>query len=437
MKNIKKMSKDETIAVVGLGYVGLPTMIAFYESGFKVIGVDISEEVISNLKKGINPLIDSTDELKIPTNSDNWKVTTEYIEAIPHSDIIIITVPTPVNEDKSPNLDFVNMASKQIIKNLNYSKDTTIILESTVYPGVTREIIGNELIHSDIDNNKVEIAYCPERVSPGDIGKGISNIARILGCNSKKKGIYLAELYSLITTGGCKYVGKIEIAEAAKLIENVQRDIDIAFTNELARILPKMGLDVEEVLDAASTKWNFHRHTPGIGVGGHCIPVDPYYYISMSDKLGENATMSIAAREINTSMPNYVANSVKDILNDIQGNDIFIMGYSYKPELGDIRETPVEELIKKLTDGGNKVTVWDPYVSPEKMPKEVRGIESLSEIGLFDIIILATAHKKCINIDWTDLLNKSRSKIIYDGRRALKKEKMELLGWQYMGIGIE
>ena len=228
-----------------------------------------------------------------------------------------------------------------------------------MYPGITNKIADEiaEVLFLNPEED-FSLAYSPERISPGDIGKSASDVARIVGSNDPMVGAELAEMYSKITAGGCTHVGPIEVAEAAKMVENTQRDIDIAFVNELAVVLPKMGVDVRDVLDAAETKWNFHRHDPGIGVGGHCIPVDPYYYIQFSEMAGSKSMMSPIAREINESMPKHAAGIISSKLPDRGG--ILILGTSYKPNVGDIRETPVFPLIRELLEAGFRVHAWDP-----------------------------------------------------------------------------
>ena len=211
-------------------------------------------------------------------------------------------------------------------------------------------------------------AYCPERVDPGP-EREIQSVAQIVGCDDPEVGKFLASLFSRITSEESTYVGVIEVAEAAKLIENVQRDIDIALANELSMILPKIGLDVEQVLDAASTKWNFHRHKPGVGVGGHCIPVDPYYYIDLAESIGESALLAIASRKVNSRMPDFSAQQISDIFKGgLSNRKLLFLGYSYKPGLGDTRETPVAEMTRKLSDMGSEILIWDPLVDTEDFP---------------------------------------------------------------------
>ena len=311
------IERDNMITIVGLGYVGLPTALAFYEAGYKVGGIDISEKVIEGIKNGKSPLIDVSAEIEIPTNDDRWYVTTNYEDIIPKSDVILITVPTPVDDEKKPDLTYVKLASRSVISNLPKGQRKIVVLESTVYPGVTREVLGGICQELGMEQGKdIILAYCPERVDPGQTDRGVSDVAQIIGCDDEKIGKEITEMFGTITLESATYVGKLEVAEASKMVENLQRDIDIALANELAVVLPKFGIDVEQVLAAASTKWNFHRHTPGIGVGGHCIPVDPYYYISLAEKVGKPSLLSLGARKMNESMPYHVSEEVLSLLKE-------------------------------------------------------------------------------------------------------------------------
>jgi UDP-N-acetyl-D-glucosamine/UDP-N-acetyl-D-galactosamine dehydrogenase len=426
---------SKKISVVGLGYVGLPTALAMYDKGHNINGIDISEKVITMISEGKNPIIDATSVLIIPVNSDLWKVSMDF-KGIRDSDFVIVTVPTPTNEDMSPNFGYVESAMNSVLKNINPKMRTTIILESTVSPGTTRRIVTKaaKLLNLNLGQD-FYVAYSPERVSPGEVGKSVTEVARLVGCDDKENGEEISKLYSSITSGGCKYVGTIEIAEAAKMIENVQRDLDIAFVNELALILPEMGLDVEAVLDAASSKWSFHRHTPGIGVGGHCIPVDPYYYIDASNKLGVPSLLGPIARKINDSMPHISSKYIIRDIGNTKNSKVLILGYSYKPEVGDTRMTPVLELASDLHKAGIEIFIWDPYVKADDFPDWIVNIEDPYKIEGLDYVILATGHLKCLHLNWKKLLDNCQSNKIYDGRRLLNKISLEEIGWNYSGVG--
>lgn len=436
MSKIDHFDNEVVIAVIGLGYVGLPTALAFHKSGFNVIGVDISESVVEKLHLRESPLIDSSVEVIIPEQSETWKTSSDFSKTVPESDIILITVPTPINKEKKPDLTHVESALKNVLSNLGEKSGKIIVLESTVFPGVTESISNNLSKELNLEEGRdFHLAYSPERVSPGDESFSIGGISRIIGANEKDIGERLVTIYSEITSEDCTYVGSIKIAEASKLMENVQRDVDIALTNEMAIILQKMEIDVEEVLDAASTKLSFHRHKPGIGVGGHCIPVDPYYYIEISRLLGVPSIMSEVSREVNEAMPALAASEIIEIMNRDNESDILLLGFSYKPELGDCRMTPVLELSKELHHKGLKVHIWDPYVKDSDFPDFVEIVEDPYSTSKIGAVVLCTAHKLCINLDWSKMLECCPSAIIYDGRRELVPEEMQTIGWQYFGVG--
>ena len=425
------------ICVVGLGYVGLPTAIAFHESGHEVSGIDISLSIIENLKQGKSHLIDDSIQLEIPISSDRWSVSNSFANHVPESDLVIITVPTPTLEDKTPDLSFVNSAMDSVLANIDNNSGTIVILESTVYPGVTRKIAENAASGYGLEIGKdFEIAYSPERVSPGDEGKGASEVPRIVGADSEKIGSFLEKIYSEVTSGGCTFVGEIEIAEASKMVENTQRDIDIAFVNELAKVLPEIGLDVIDVLNAASTKWNFHKHNPGIGVGGHCIPVDPYYYIEISEIAGTKSTISPAARKINESMPKHAIDILESEIS--QSSKLLILGVSYKANVGDMRESPIIHLVSGLIENGHSIVYWDPLADSGDVLHHgaIRVDDPYVGAQNASAIILGTSHDMCMNLDWEKLLKMASGKLIFDGPRSLNKEKMRSMGWKYLGIGV-
>ena len=275
---------DLTVGIIGLGYVGLPTAIGFHDARFNVWGVDISERTVRMVLNGENPTGDPDVNDLIPDpNSSRWNITTNTSEAVPHCDVVLVTVPTPVTEDlKKQDLTYVIAAGRSVFESIE-QVSTIVVLESTVYPGVTAPNLATlvEELGMEIGTD-VEIAYCPERFNPGDPAHGVRPVARVVGCSNPDVGEGLVELYRRLTTEDVRYVGKLEVAGSSKVIENVQRDINIALVNELARIFPELGVDVEDVLSAAATRRNFHRYTPGVGVGGHCIPVDPYYMMQRS-----------------------------------------------------------------------------------------------------------------------------------------------------------
>ncbi len=285
----------------------------------------------------------------------------------------------------------------------------------------------------------VEIAYCPERISPGDPAHGVRQVARVIGCTNSEVGNDLVSLYRKLTTEDVRYVGKLEVAEASKVVENVQRDINIALVNELAQICPKLGIDVEEVLSAAATKWNFHRYTPGIGVGGHCIPVDPYYMIQRAEDVGVPAELITAARTVNRTMPIHVAGVLNEILYKAGvpsgAGRVLLLGWSYKAGVGDARGTPACLLAESLIEAGISVSTWDPYITESDISERVNVIEDVDTADGFDMVVLATAHPECISLDWEGLCSRMRTPILYDGRRVLDLNAMQAMGWNANAVG--
>ena len=326
----KQIKNEAVVCVVGLGYVGQPLAEAF-SNNLRVIGFDVDENKIRKLNEN---------------NSSNIIYTADP-SSIERADFVIITVPTPVTKSKEPDLSYVKSAAKTVGKNLK--KGAIVVLESTVYPGVTEEIVKPILEEASglKCGEDFKIGYSPERINPGDDEHTLNKITKVVAGMDEETTKILAELYGLITT---VYRAKdIRTAEAAKVIENIQRDLNIALMNELAIIFHRMGLDTKAVLEAASTKWNFHRYSPGL-VGGHCIPVDPYYLVYKAKELGYHPQVILAGRAINDYMPKHVAEMAIKGLNEvgkvIKGSKVLIMGLIYKENVPDTRESPVREIVK-------------------------------------------------------------------------------------------
>lgn len=432
---------DLTVGIIGLGYVGLPTAIGFHDAGFNVWGVDISQRTVDMVKRGENPTGDPDVNDIIPApGTERWNITTSTPEAVPHCDVVLVTVPTPVTADLKPDLTYVQKAGRAVFESLNRGSRTIVVLESTVYPGVTAQTWLPEVEELGLEIGvDVEIAYCPERFNPGDPAHGVRQVARVIGCANPEIGAGLVGLYSRLTTEDVRYVGKLEVAEASKVIENVQRDINIALVNELARIFPVMGVDVEDVLSAAATKWNFHRYTPGVGVGGHCIPVDPYYMIQRAADVGVPAELITAARAVNRTMPIHVAGVLNEILYKAgvpsgEGK-VLLLGWSYKAEVGDPRETPAEPLTEALQSKDIAIAAYDPHLSPEDFPEGVEVVTDINSAKGYDLAVLVTAHRACLDIDWAGLSSRMRNPIMYDGRRVLDLAELEAQGWQTHAVG--
>ncbi len=436
------VGRDLTIGVIGLGYVGLPTALGFLDAGFRVRGVDVNKQVIDALSLGENPGDDPQHDDLIPSKQgENWKISTSTSEMVPDCDVVLVTVPTPVNEERLPDLSYVSLAGEAVFSSIGANSGTIVVLESTVYPGVTREI-WSPLVEKLglVEGQDVHLAYCPERFVPGDEEHGVRQVARVVGAGDQKIGLDLRDLYDTLTSGGVTYVGDIEVAEAAKVVENVQRDLNIALVNELARIFPVLGIDVEDVLNAAATKWNFHRYSPGVGVGGHCIPVDPYYLIQKAKAAGAPVELITSARAVNSAMPKNVAHDVAEILKkneiNLSSSNVLMLGWSYKPGIGDPRETPAEPLAEALVEFGCEVQAFDPLVDGRFFPEGLATlVRDESEIKPFDIALLVTAHDEIIGLDWTKLSNLANHPLIYDGRRVLDSDMLEKLGWEVYLLG--
>ena len=428
-----------TIGVIGLGYVGLPTAIGFHDAGFNVWGVDVSQRTVDMVRAGENPTGDPDVDDIIPVpGTERWNITTSTAEAVPHCDVVLVTVPTPITHDLKPDLSYVAAAGRAVFEAIPKGSNTIVVLESTVYPGVTAQTwlpIVEEL--GLVIGDDVEIAYCPERFNPGDSAHGVRQVARVIGCSNPDVGEALVALYQKLTSEDVRYVGKLEVAEAAKVIENVQRDINIALVNELARIFPALDVDVEDVLSAAATKWNFHRYTPGVGVGGHCIPVD--HMIQRAADVGVPAGLITAARAVNRSMPSHVAGVLTDVMWSAKvpadAAKVLLLGWSYKAEVGDPRETPAEPLAETLMAKGITVGAWDPHLESSMFPEGVIAETDVSEANGYDMVVLVTAHKACLDLDWQALLSNMRTPLLYDGRRVLDLDALKSMGWQCYAVG--
>ena len=387
--NLNKIS----IGVIGMGYVGLPLAMEFAKK-IKVIGFDINSNRINQLKNNI----DVTNEIsKLEFNKSKKIFFSNNLKSIMSCDIFIITVPTPVNFKKKPDLDPLIKATTMISKVVK--KNNIVIYESTVFPGATEEICGPILEkHSGLKINKnLFLGYSPERINPGDKTKKISDIIKITSGSNLKTTKTITKLYSLIIKAGIHQADSIKIAEAAKVIENTQRDLNIAFINELSLIFKKMNISTEKVLKAAETKWNFISFRPGL-VGGHCIGVDPYYLTHKSKKIGYNPKLILAGRSLNDSMPSLISNDIQKLIKikKIKNPRVLIMGLTFKENCPDTRNSKVLNLFKLL----NKkmlVSSFDPYFKlwSRNFIKKYNVVDTIGN-KKFDIVIIAVKHKQFI-----------------------------------------
>lgn len=394
-------SSSRDVCVVGLGYVGLPIATAFDRVGHDVIGYDIDPTKIDQLTAGQDPTGDVGDE-RIEASSIEF--TTDET-AIQDATDIIVTVPTPVDDLKNPNLTFVERAGETIGQHI--TPGTTVVLESTVYPGATHEILGPAIERtSGLDaGEEFYLAYSPERLVPGDEENGFSDVVKIVSAQTDEVLDDLAELYESVVDAGVHRAPSIEVAEAAKCVENIQRDLNIALVNELAITCNNLGIDTHAVLDAASTKWNFHDYRPGL-VGGHCIPVDPFYIIYESERNGFSPKLVQRARETNDQMPTHVAKETLKALNEcgkVLGEaTVLVLGLAYKPNVGDIRTSAVGATIEELQEYGVSVLGYDPHADVAAAGEEF-GIPVHEELAFdgVDCVLLATPHDEFSRIDFT------------------------------------
>jgi len=389
------------ICVVGLGYVGLPIAAEFDRVGHDVVGYDIDADKISQLTAGVDPTGDVGDER---VDDSSIEFTTDET-AIERAEYVIVTVPTPVDDLKNPNLTFVETAGETIGRNI--TPGTTVVLESTVYPGATEEILGPAIERTSglTAGEEFVLAYSPERLVPGDEENGFRDVIKIVSAQTNDVLDDLAALYESVVDAGVHRAPSIEVAEAAKCVENIQRDLNIALVNELAITCSNLGIDTHAVLDAASTKWNFHDYRPGL-VGGHCIPVDPFYIIYESERNGFSPKLVQQARETNERMPTHVARETLKALSDC-GNvlgeaTVLVLGLAYKPNVGDIRTSAVDGTIEELEAYGVEVVGYDPHADSEAAREEF-GIPIQEELDFdgVDCLLLATPHDEFRRIDFT------------------------------------
>jgi len=394
----------DTICVVGLGYVGLPLALAFDDADAEVIGYDVSPETIDSLADGTDPTEEVGDRA-VEASSIAFTADPADIAA---ADYIIVAVPTPVDDSQNPDLAFVESAGETVGEHL--TQDTTVVLESTVFPGATESVLVPALESASglTAGEDFAVGYSPERVSPGDSDRGVSDVIKIVGAESDAVTEDLASLYAQIVDAGVHRATDIETAETAKVIENVQRDINIALVNELSVACEHMDISTADVLEAAGTKWNFHDgYSPGL-VGGHCIPVDPHFLAHRSKLDGFSPNLVLQAREINEFMPIHVANLTLKALNEsgkvLRDSEVLVLGLAYKPNVGDIRTSEVEGVLGELGEYGTAVTGVDPHADDDALRTEF-GIEIQPDVDAsgYDAIILATAHDEYRDLDLSAL----------------------------------
>jgi UDP-N-acetyl-D-galactosamine dehydrogenase len=421
------------IAIIGLGYVGLPLCIAFGKVFKGVIGFDINKKRINELNSGI----DVTGEVSLEDINVSSIEFTYNPEKLRDANIIIVAVPTPVNSHKIPDLNPLIKASEIVGQHM--SKDTVIVYESTVYPGVTEEICAtilekNSGMKAGID---FKIGYSPERINPGDKRHRLENIVKVVAGQDQETTELLAKIYGVVVKAGIYKAPNIKTAEAAKVIENIQRDLNIALVNELSIIFHRLGLDTKEVLEAAKTKWNFLPFEPGL-VGGHCIGVDPYYLTFKAQEVGYHPEVILAGRRINDYMGKYIAEqTIKELIKSgitIKDSKVLLMGFTFKENVKDIRNTKVIDIYNELNDYGVDTYVYDPIAEPDEILREysIKLINRPEDFSPFDGIIFAVKHDNFKGLSLEDIRKMCKdNSIIIDVKGLFNKEEILSKGLRY------
>jgi UDP-N-acetyl-D-galactosamine dehydrogenase len=419
------MEFNSKIAVIGLGYVGLP-LARLFATKHAVVGFDINESRVTELKSGI----DSTHEIdedtlkKVLVDKENHAsglYCTTDLDEITDCAYYIVTVPTPVDKNNRPDLTPLYKASETVAKVLK--KGNIVIYESTVYPGVTEEecVPVLERVSGLQFNVDFFVGYSPERINPGDKEHTVDKILKVTSGSTEEAGEKINKLYQTVITAGTYLAPSIKVAEAAKVIENSQRDINIAFVNELAKIFNLMNIDTHQVLEAAATKWNFLPFKPGL-VGGHCIGVDPYYLAQKAQELGYHPEIILAGRRLNDSMGEYVASQIVKLMIkkgiSVNNASLLMLGITFKENCPDVRNTKIVDVIAALIDYGIIVTVYDPQANPASVLKEYK----LTTIDVlptekFDAVVLGVAHRDFLSLDISNLQNPNS--VVYDVKGVL------------------
>ncbi|WP_281418663.1 nucleotide sugar dehydrogenase [Desertibacillus haloalkaliphilus] len=433
---MKLVNRAEKISVIGLGYVGLPLAIEFANK-FEVVGFDTNEKKLEKYLNGI----DVTDEVGDEAIKNTTLQFTSEESRLRDCKFHIVAVPTPINSDKTPDLTPVIGASKIVGRNL--TKGSIVVFESTVYPGTTEEICIPILekesgLKFGID---FKVGYSPERINPGDKINTLTKIIKVVSGSDEEALEEVSSVYGAIIEAGVHRAESIKVAEASKVIENSQRDINIAFMNELSMVFNKMEIDTKAVLEAAGTKWNFLKFTPGL-VGGHCIGVDPYYFTYKAEQLGYHSQIILAGRKINDDMGKYVANNIiKKLIKaeqPIKGAKVAILGITFKEDCPDVRNTKVIDIINELEEFGVDVLVHDPVANKEDVWEEYR-INLVDKDALVNLngVVLAVAHKEfkeSYSVDFFQGLYADKNKVLIDVKSVLNKKEYETSGFVYWSL---
>lgn len=413
------------IAVIGLGYVGLP-LARLFATKYSVVGFDINKSRINELNSGTDSTLEIEDDLLksvlvTESTSENGLYCSANLDDIKDCNYYVVTVPTPVDKNNRPDLTPLYKSSETVGKVLK--KGDIVIYESTVYPGVTEEecVPVLERVSGLKFNEDFFAGYSPERINPGDKEHTVEKILKVTAGSTPEIGVKVNELYKSVITAGTHLAPTIKVAEAAKVIENSQRDINIAFVNELSKIFNCMDIDTQAVLDAAGTKWNFLPFKPGL-VGGHCIGVDPYYLAQKAQEVGYHPEIILAGRRLNDSMGEYVASQVVKLMIKrgiaINGASLLMLGITFKENCPDVRNTKIIDVLKALKDYGITVVIYDPWANPSEVKHEY-GLETVSSLPKqqFDAVVLGVAHKEFIDIDFKSI--RKENGVLYDVKGIL------------------
>ncbi len=432
----KLQAKEEALSVIGLGYVGLPLAVEFAKK-YNVIGYDVNREKLAQYKNGS----DVTDEVGDAAVQNTAMQFTSDESDLKNSKFFVVSVPTPINTDKTPNLKPVISASETVGRHL--SEGSIVVYESTVYPGTTEEVCIPIL--EEVSGLKFgrdfKVGYSPERINPGDKENTLTQIVKVVSGSDAEALREISAVYSSIIEAGVHEAESIKVAEASKVIENSQRDINIAFMNELSMVFNKMDIDTNAVLEAAGTKWNFLNFTPGL-VGGHCIGVDPYYFTYKAEQLGYHSQIILSGRKVNDDMGKYIGgNVIKQMIKagqQVGDSRVAVLGLTFKENVSDVRNTKVTDIIDELEDYGIEVLVHDPVAVPEAVKRDL-DIELVSDEELTDLdcIVLTVPHEEYLrnfDLDRLSRLFRNERRVIVDVKGTLDRKECIDAGYHYWSL---
>ena len=422
MKNLydKIINKEESVSVVGLGYVGMPIAVAFARKGVNVIGFDLNKAKIELYKSGVDPTKEVGDEAIKETSV----YFTSHEEDLKKAKFHIVAVPTPVNIDHTPDLTPIVGASQIVGRNL--TKGSYVVFESTVFPGCTEDVC-IPILEKESGlkcGEDFKVGYSPERINPGDKEHTVEKIKKVTSGSTPEIADIVDNVYNSVLINGTHKASSIKVAEASKIIENSQRDVNIAFMNELAKIFNAMGIDTHDVIEAAASKWNFIKLSPGL-VGGHCISVDPYYLIQKAQVYGVLPRVMSSARRLNDGMGEYVAHQVIKLMNKkgvlVKDAKILLLGITFKENCPDIRNTKIVDIHSTLAEYTNNITIYDPWANPAEVKHEygLDIVNTLDTTEKYDAVVLGVAHKEFLNLDIKSLLNEVG--VVYDVKGILDR----------------